>query len=216
MGGLLRILVNRERQDTWVWDDTAPARLEFQQLLATVKHKLQGADARTQHQLPALTKDRRPRLLFLCQGNICRSSYAEKKARQLIADAKLDVDIDSAGMLPRNPRPAPLVAQEAARQMGVDLSTHASKHAFDPLLRHSDWIVIFDDINRQAVLERYPDLENRLVYLGDFESAADRQIPDPDGKDLVTFLQTYRRIDACLPPLLRQALQAAPASESAC
>lgn len=216
MGGLLRVLVNRERQDTWVWDDTGPARLEFQQLLATVKEKLQGAQARPQHVPPALPSERRPRLLFLCQGNICRSSYAEKKARQLIDGAGLNVDIDSAGMLPRNPRPAPLVAQEAARQHGIDLSTHASKHAFEPLLRQSDWIVIFDDINRQAVLERFPDLENRLVYLGDFASAPDRQILDPDGKDLDTFLQTYRRIDACLPALLKQAHQATPAHESAC
>jgi protein-tyrosine-phosphatase len=84
------------------------------------------------------------------------------------------------------------------------------------LLRQSDWIVIFDDINRQAVLERFPDLENRLVYLGDFASAPDRQILDPDGKDLDTFLQTYRRIDACLPALLKQAHQATPAHESAC
>lgn len=216
MGGLLRVLVNRERQDTWVWDDTGPARLEFQQLLATVKEKLQGTQARPQHVPPTLPSERRPRLLFLCQGNICRSSYAEKKARQLIDGAGLNVDIDSAGMLPRNPRPAPLVAQEAARQHGIDLSTHASKHAFEPLLRQSDWIVIFDDINRQAVLERFPDLENRLVYLGDFASAPDRQILDPDGKDLDTFLQTYRRIDACLPALLKQAHQATPAHESAC
>lgn len=215
-GGLLRILINRERQDTWVWDDTGPARLECQQLLATVKQKLRGAHARTQHALPALKNERRPRLLFLCQGNICRSSYAEKRARQLVAREKLNVDIDSAGMLPRNARPAPLVAQEAARQQGVDLSTHASKHAFEPLLRQSDWIVIFDDINRQAVIERYPDLESRLVYLGDFESAPDRQILDPDGKDLEAFQETYRRIDACLPALLKQAHQATSASESAC
>lgn len=216
MGGLLRILINRERQDTWVWDDTGPARLECQQLLAAVKQKLQGAHANVPRELPALTRERRPRLLFLCQGNICRSSYAEKKARQLIEQIQLNVDIDSAGMLPRNPRPAPRVAQEAARQHGVDLGAHASKHAFEPLLRQSDWIVIFDDINRQAVIERYPDLENRLVYLGDFESAPDRQIPDPDGKNLETFLQTYRRIDACLPPLLQQAHQASSARQSAC
>ncbi len=216
MGGLLRILINRERQDTWVWDDTGPARLEFQQLLATVKQKVKGTQAHTPSELPPLPKKRRPRLLFLCQGNICRSSYAEKKARQLIEHARLKVDIDSAGMLPRNPRPAPLVAQDAARQMGVDLSAHTSKHAFEPLLRHSDWIVIFDDINRQAVIERYPDLENRLVYLGDFESAADKLIPDPDGKSLDTFLRTYRRIDACLPPLLQQAHQASSERDSAC
>lgn len=216
MGGLLRILINRERHDTWVWDDTGPARVELKQLLATVQQKLQGAQAHTPSELPPLPTERRARLLFLCQGNICRSSYAEKKARQLIEHAKLNVDIDSAGMLPRNPRPAPLVAQDAAHQRGVDLSTHASKHAFEPLLRHSDWIVIFDEINRQAVIERYPDLESRLVYLGDFESAADRLIPDPDGKSLDTFLQTYRRIDACLPPLLQQAHQASSERDSAC
>jgi hypothetical protein len=124
MGGLLRVLVNRERQDTWVWDDTGPARLEFQQLLATVKEKLQGTQARPQHVPPTLPSERRPRLLFLCQGNICRSSYAEKKARQLIDGAGLNVDIDSAGMLPRKPSPS------AARGPGGCAATRdRSQHA---------------------------------------------------------------------------------------
>lgn len=206
--GLLRVLVNRERHDTWVWDDVGPARVEFQQLFTTLLDKLKCSRQRRPHALPSLPSDRIPRVLFLCQGNICRSSYAEKKARQLIAQAAMNVDIDSAGMLPRNPRPAPLVAQQAAHQHGVDLSTHLSKHAFEPLLRQQDWIVIFDDINQQAVTERYPDLAPRLVYLGDLGSMPDRQIPDPDGKDLRTFLQTYHRIDACLPALLEKAHQA--------
>lgn len=210
MGGLLRILVNRERQDTWVWDDPQPAYFEMRQLVDTVKQKLRGETAPVRSPLPPLPSNRPARLLFLCQGNICRSSYAEKKALQLVAQGQHAIEIDSAGMLPRNTRPAPMVAQEAAASMGVDLTRHASKHAFESMLRHNDWIIIFDDINRQAVLDRYPDLEPKLVYLGDFAADTNRQILDPDGKDLGTFLKTYRRIDACLPALLAQGTPALP------
>ena len=39
----------------------------------------------------------KPRVLFVCLGNICRSPLAEAAFRHAAAEAGLDVEVDSAG-----------------------------------------------------------------------------------------------------------------------
>ena len=63
----------------------------------------------------------RPRVLFLCTGNSCRSQMAEGWARALRSDA---IEAHSAGTAPHGLNP---LAVRAMREAGVDISTHASK-----------------------------------------------------------------------------------------
>ena len=72
--------------------------------------------------------DRRPRVLFLCTGNSCRSQMAEGWARHLLAD---QVDAVSAGTDPHGLNP---LAVKAMASAGVDSSGHTSKtvDACDP------------------------------------------------------------------------------------
>lgn len=72
--------------------------------------------------------DRRPRVLFLCTGNSCRSQMAEGWARHLLAD---QVDAVSAGTDPHGLNP---LAVRAMAEAGVDISGHTSKtiDACDP------------------------------------------------------------------------------------
>ena len=72
--------------------------------------------------------DRRPRVLFLCTGNSCRSQMAEGWARHLLAD---QVDAVSAGTEPHGLNP---LAVKAMASAGVDISGHTSKtvDACDP------------------------------------------------------------------------------------
>lgn len=64
----------------------------------------------------------KPKVLFLCTGNACRSQMAEGWARQLKADV---VEAYSAGVEPHGLNP--LVVKVMA-EVGVDLSGHRSKH----------------------------------------------------------------------------------------
>ena len=59
--------------------------------------------------------------LFLCVANLSRSQMAEGLARALFGDA---VRVQSAGSAPTRINP---YAVEAMREVGVDLSAHASK-----------------------------------------------------------------------------------------
>jgi len=62
------------------------------------------------------------RVLFLCTGNSCRSQIAEGWLRHLAGDR---FEAFSAGTHPVGLNPG---AVEAMREVGVDLSTHRSKH----------------------------------------------------------------------------------------
>lgn len=71
------------------------------------------------------TPEPRPRVLFLCTGNSCRSQMAEGWARALKPDA---LEAYSAGTNPHGLNP---LAVRAMREAGVDISGHTSKRPED-------------------------------------------------------------------------------------
>lgn len=216
LGSLGRILIGREHLDVLVLDDWRPGVLELRQFFRERLEALRGARPLTRN--PAFGAaghglrrgDRAPlSLLFVCQGNICRSPYAEHKARQLAQAAGLPLHIASAGMLPRNRRPSPASAQTAAARRGVELRDHRSQHAHSELLAQADAIIIFDAINQHSVLTRHPDLGPRLFYLDEFSEGEGpvHEIADPDGRDAAVFDGIYSHIDRSLHGLIARLRQ---------
>jgi protein-tyrosine-phosphatase/predicted ATP-grasp superfamily ATP-dependent carboligase len=207
-----RVLIGREHQDTLVLDDAGPGWQELRELVGgRVKRRApaqagQSLSARMASLFGA-NPNRPLNVLYVCQGNINRSSYAHLKSGELFGAS---AQFDSAGMLPRNRRGSPAVAIAAAAQRGVDMSTHRSRHASRAMLEAADLVIVFDQINLESIAARYPDLRDRVFLLGQACTAAgsDCQILDPEGKDASTFNATYGRIDECLTALA----QAAPAS----
>lgn len=220
--GFHRLLTGREHLDTLVLDDPQPGLRELRQLVTgrlaarRGRGKPQPDSARLGQRLAELlgaVHTRPVEVLFVCQGNINRSSYAELKSRQLFDAARLH--FGSAGMLPRNQRPSPAVAIAAAASHGVAMDVHRSRHASAEVLDAADLIIAFDQINLDSIAARYPHLKDRVYLLGeaDTASAADSasgvQILDPEGKDATTFRSTYLRIDACLAALASSSANAA-------
>jgi len=210
LAGFWRLAVLREHHDAFSWDDPRPAWLEIKQLI-TSRREMRQAYQRygplvSAEQLTALLQARRQersapaRVVFVCQGNICRSPYAELRARQILDDQRNDLDFHSAGLLPRNSRPSPPAARQAAKAMSVDLEAHRSAILSDDQALHSDLIVIFDEINLKALRSRYPELTTPVLFLGSLsmDDAQQRNIADPEGMPVEQFEQTYRRIDDCL------------------
>ncbi|MEC5387212.1 hypothetical protein VVD49_15895 [Uliginosibacterium sp. H3] len=204
--GFRRWAACREKFDVWVSDDSKPARAELSQFVAERVQSVVGQEKREAsrgalheqvvERLRALRKD--GRIAFICQGNICRSPYAEYKLRQLLADGAR-VEVQSAGLLPRNRRGSPEGALEAASRRGIDLSGHASLHAGGELVENADIIFLFDEINALSFRRRYPDLVEKTFPLDAFaRRKATRQIHDPEGKSVEVFSAIYDEIDDCL------------------
>lgn len=76
----------------------------------------------------------KPRVLFLCTGNACRSQMAEGWARHLWGDR---LEPWSAGVLPCFVHPDAITVMAEA---GVDLSGHWSKHVEE--VRHLDFDLV--------------------------------------------------------------------------
>lgn len=200
-----RAAIGREHYDTLVLDDPHPGLRELRGLIGprrparvgrahSAGNKLAAHLARLVRDTPSGDID----IVFVCQGNINRSSYAELKSKRLFGTDRFR--FSSAGMLPRNRRGSPAVAIAAAAHHGVDMSKHRSRHASAAILEAADVVIVFDEINRRSIAARYPDLDKHVFLLGE-AAGSDPYILDPEGKDEHTFLSTYKRIDACLTKL---------------
>ena len=200
-----RVLLGREHCDTLVLDDMQPGIRELRQAFGA--RRASGRRTGLVRAMAAAAPGSPLRVLFVCQGNINRSSYAELRARQLFPADRFS--FTSAGMLPRNRRASPTAAISAAAAHGVDMATHRSRHATPAILHGADIVIAFDEINLASIAARDPALHASVFLLGEAgndTATADRngvQILDPEGKDDATFMATYDRIDACLSALAR-------------
>lgn len=104
------------------------------------------------------------KVLFVCAGNICRSPFAEGLARRLAAERDLDIEFASAGEIAFDGDRCTRDAVAAARDHGVDLSSHRAR--------------------RLTAAER--SAADRVVPLFD--------VPDPLGRGPAAYRRTYERL----------------------
>src|SRR5687768_18110506 len=82
-----------------------------------------------------LSKSRR--LVFVCQGNICRSPYGEARARQLgISSASFGLNADTGTKANR-------AAASVAKQRGLILENHSATHVSRFSFKEDDLILTF-------------------------------------------------------------------------
>jgi protein-tyrosine phosphatase len=133
------------------------------------------------------------RLVFACQGNICRSPYGEARARQLgISSASFGLGADDG-------KEAHFSATKVARQRGLTLefhrATHLSKFPFQP----GDLILAFEPQQLEQLIS--PGVLPEFVtadLLGRWCSPAFPYLHDPYGLDDAYFDICFNRIDQAL------------------
>lgn len=108
-----------------------------------------------------MTTSKKRRILFVCLGNICRSSSAEGVMLHLLKQAGLEQEfhIDSAGILSyhRGELPDPRMRAHAARR-GYDL-VHRSRPITTADFMEFDLIIGMDDRNIDDLRDRAPSPE---------------------------------------------------------
>lgn len=127
------------------------------------------------------------RLLFLCNGNICRSALAAAQARVLLDGA--NALVDSAGLGDAGGRQPPEVAVKVAGEMGLDLAHHLSLPVDAEQIRRADCIFVMDQLTVLRTWRRFPEARRKLFLLD-----APREIPDPFGHDERKFQQVFLQI----------------------
>ena len=125
------------------------------------------------------------KILFVCLGNICRSSSAEGMMRRLVEEAGRGEEfvIDSAGILSyhRGELPDSRMRAHAARR-GYDL-THRSRPVCTDDFYRFDLIIGMDDCNIEDLKERAPSVAEwaKIHRMTDFctKFAYADHVPDP-------------------------------------
>lgn len=196
-----RWIIGRERHDVLVFDDPRPGLREIGWLFESVSRHVFAA-------IPGLAGLRRLRerhraaaalahagtnapVLFLCQGNICRSPFAAAMFARAMAGS---VAVTSGALQLRSGRPTPEIGQRVAARHGIDLSAHRSNALTAAMVREAALIVVFDRINLAWLAARFPQLATPVVMLGHVAGADEME--DPVDGDVAVFEATYARIAA--------------------
>lgn len=195
----LLVLSGQERWDHFCWLDPAPGLHEFNRVLHTVSDAVQRSMLirsllrrrrsllqRAVRRIVAAQGSREPVILFLCEGNICRSPFAELVARQKLPNFR----ILSAGFDQRAQRSTPLNVSSEAARLGYDMCECRSTRVTESLLRSADLVCIMDLAQHRKLADRFPAISLQSVPLGLFCSPPIVEIQDPDRQDT----NTTRRI----------------------
>jgi protein-tyrosine-phosphatase len=139
-------------------------------------------------------------VLFVCHGNICRSPFAEALLRARLGDNDA-ISMGSAGTMPQPGRPTPALGLRAASTFGIDLAAHRSTPLTRATAEAASLLVVFDESNRIAVFDRYPDLTVPVVRL-DKLGHPPGEIADPVDGGPEEFQRCYQRIAAAVTELV--------------
>lgn len=148
--------------------------------------------------LLGLSASRRPdparvtRLVFVCQGNICRSAFADVAAR------RAGLHTASFGLSTTTGRAAHPPAIEAAKVLGQDLSSHLAVDLADYAPQAGDLLLAMEvrQLHRLAADPRVNGLPRML--LGRWTSPMLPHLHDPYGLDDSYMAQCLRRIDGAI------------------
>ncbi|WP_088181643.1 arsenate reductase/protein-tyrosine-phosphatase family protein [Sphingobium sp. Z007] len=136
------------------------------------------------------------RLVFVCQGNICRSAFAD------VAGRRAGLNTASFGLSTTTGRAAHDAAIVAARAMGHDLSDHRAIDLKDYAPQDGDLLLAMEvrQLHRLAADPRLSGLPR--VLLGRWTRPMLPHLHDPYGLDDRYMATCLRRIDRAVPGLV--------------
>lgn len=137
------------------------------------------------------------RLVFVCTGNICRSPYAEARARAAGFPAV------SAALQGQSRAPADAAALAAAAAAGTDLGEHRSTAIGDIQIEAGDLLVAMEPWQAEALASRFGGTPGiQLTLLGLWSTPKRPHLHDPHGLSGDYFLTCFALIDTAVDGML--------------
>ena len=143
-------------------------------------------------------------VLFICQGNVCRSPYAGRYLQKISGDRNLPgICSRSAGLDVRVSAPSPDLAVRVAKTLGIELVDHRSKPVTADMIENSDMIFTMEHGQAAFMRKTFPEHVRKIFLLPLFDMspppagnyALRYNIPDPFGKSEEDFLECFRMIE---------------------
>lgn len=139
------------------------------------------------------------KIVMVCLGNICRSPLADGLLRKKVAEAGLDVEVDSAGTSAYhvgNPPDARMRATAKSKGCPID-DLRARQFVVEDYDRF-DRIYVMDQSNRKNVLSLARTTEDEAkveMILNLSHPSMDLEVPDPYYGGDQGFLEVYQLLD---------------------
>jgi len=148
------------------------------------------------------------RLVFVCQGNVCRSPFGHHLASKLIAE----LPVCSLGLGTKSGLPADSLATEVANEFGVDLSVHRTTSVTDFPIRPGDLFLVMEDRHLRILTPLLEGRDVQVALLGLWCRPPLALIYDPHRLSPEYFRTCFTRISEAV-EALQQALKQRPAEE---
>ena len=153
------------------------------------------------------------RVLLVCTGNTCRSPMASCLLRKgwdehRAAHGWGPLEIASAGLAAAPGEQASAQAIHAMAELGLDLQSHRSQPISASLVESSDLILVMTEGHRNALLNRWPQLADKIDLL----SHGQGEVSDPFGGSLATYQQCARQMQHYLTYWIEQLGRLCPPS----
>lgn len=206
----LNLILGRERWDTITLDDPLPGIVEFWYGFCSIVKKVTCYLEKAIHNMlfynigwRRMQQNRfcqllnvNPHLLFVCQGNICRSPFAEAYTKLRLSSYGVSkLKVTSAGLHPLEHRRAPETARLISQEFGVDLNQHRSRTLVPEMINNSGAVVCMDFSDYKELRRLFPEVTGKVFFLKLFDKQTkDSQITDPNKKPAEEFRLCYKDI----------------------
>ncbi|MCG7538917.1 low molecular weight protein-tyrosine-phosphatase [Pseudoalteromonas sp. OF7H-1] len=131
-------------------------------------------------------------VLMVCAGNICRSPTAEYLLKNKLSGK--NVAVSSAGLTALEGKAADALAQELAKEQGIDMSEHQGRQLIGTLVAQNSLILVMEQRHLTDLCSRYPQARGKTFLLGKW--IGDKEIPDPYRQSREAFEHVYELIDS--------------------
>ncbi|MDQ6972495.1 MAG: hypothetical protein Q9M30_07595 [Mariprofundaceae bacterium] len=131
-------------------------------------------------------------ILVVCDGNLCRSPFAEACLSRALSDAGVYAEVFSRGLLDIGNHPVPEAALRVAGDFGIDLSAHRSVHISPEDVQRAALVMVMSERQRRHLGRLNPAGIGKVFLLSQAEGGTD--VPDPVGQSEAVFQQVYGEI----------------------
>ena len=220
---LAHVFLGHECWDHFDWRDLGPFRADltegFHGAATGAKHRNRVRNLEKQatqlcekasQAIRAAHRSRRPKIVFVCQANICRSPFAEVVARRCIAGC----DFSSAGLDARVGRVVPPNVAGEARSLGLDIVGHRSLPLTAEIAKNADALFVMEVKHYDQMAARFPQFLHKTFLLGLFAEKPAAEIPDPNFKDAATTRRVNAQIEEAIQNLARRAALEQPKKDA--